>query len=262
MLAHAQLRAAAPLPVAAPSAKGRSGPRPGCRLTLVRDAAPFAFRATPEAVYLVGTAASPVGDDDISLEIEVEAGATLCVRAAASMIAWASTGSSLEITVRVGPGGHLDWHLPPLIASSSCRFFQLVKADLAAGATMRWAEEIVLGRHGEPPGRLGLRLDVDYDAAPLLRHQLELGPGVVGWDGPAVLGANRAAGLVLVAGRTPTTAPGVRAAPNVRDATAPTAGPGWAKMALEGPGSLVSAIGPDILSMRSALAQALCEQGG
>jgi len=238
VLAHAQLRAAAPLPVAASpedvlspddalprdgangaASSGWSGRRPGCRLTLIRDAAPFAFRATPEAVYLVGTAASPVGEDDLRLEIEVEAGATLCVRAAASMIAWASTGSSLEITVSVGPGGHLDWHLPPLIASSSCCFSQLVKADLAAGATMRWAEEVVLGRHGEAPGRLSLRLDVDCDGAPLLRHQLELGPGVVGWDGPAVLGANRAAGLVLVAGRAPTAAA-------VSDTTPATAGPG------------------------------------
>ncbi len=238
MLAHAQLTASAPLPVDAPPGKVRYGPRPGCRLTLMRDAAPFAFRATPEAVYLVGTAASPVGNDDISLEIEVEAGAALCVRAAASMIAWASTGSSLEINVRVGHGGHLDWHLPPLIASSSCRFFQLVKADLAAGATMHWAEEVVLGRHGELPGRLGLRLDVDYDGAPLLRHQLDVGPGVAGWDGPAVLGANRAAGLVVVAGRALIPAPGTR------DAARLTAGPGWAIMALEGPGSLVSAVGP------------------
>jgi urease accessory protein len=172
------------------------------------------------------------------------------------MIAWASTGSSLEITVSVGPGGHLDWQLPPLIASSSCRFSQLVKADLAAGATMRWAEEVVLGRHGEAPGRLSLRLDVNCDGAPLLRHQLELGPGVPGWDGPAVLGANRAAALVLVAGGAPTTGTTVRAA------SPPTAGPGWAVMALEGPGSLVSAVGPDLLSMRSALAQALSGQGG
>ena len=249
MLAHAQLRAAAPLPGAL------SGRRPGCRLTLVRDGAPFAFRATPEAVYLVGTAASPVGDDDVSLAIEVEAGATLCVRAAASMIAWASTGSSLKITVSVGPGGHLDWHLPPLIASSSCRFSQLVEADLAAGATMRWAEEVVLGRHGEAPGRLSLRLDVDCDGAPLLRHQLQLGPGVAGWDGPAVLGGNRSAGLVLVAGRAHSTAP------TLEDATTPTTGSGWAIMALEGPGSLISAVGPDIVTMRSALAQALCVQG-
>ena len=48
---------------------------------------------------------------------------------------------------------------------------------------------------------MSLRLDVDIDDHPLLRHQLELGPGVPGWDGPAVLGANRAVGLVLLAGR-------------------------------------------------------------
>jgi urease accessory protein len=226
------------------------GPRPleGCRLALVRDAPPVAFRATPDAVYLVGTAASPVGDDKVVIDIEVEAAATLRARSAASMIAWASAGSSLEINVSVAKGGCLDWHLQPMIASTGCSFSQRVRAKLADGAALRWTEEIVLGRHGEEPGRLSLRLDVDIDDDPLLRHQLELGPGVAGWDGPAVVGNNRAVGLVLLAG--PGTAQGERGV------LSPGAGAGWAAMPLEGPGTLISAVGADLAHLRLRLDEA------
>jgi urease accessory protein len=218
-------------------------------LALVRDAPPVAFRATPEAVYLVGTAASPVGDDKVVIDIEVEAGATLKVRSAASMIAWASAGSSLDVNVSVAKGGYLDWHLQPMIASSGCFFSQHVRAKLADGAELRWTEEIVLGRHGEEPGRLSLRLDVDIDDSPLLRHQLELGPGVAGWDGPAVLGSNRAVGLALLAG--PGTAQGEQVV------SSPGAGTGWAAMVLEGPGVLVSAVGADLSGLRLCLNEAM-----
>jgi urease accessory protein len=226
---------------------------------LVRDAPPVAFRTTPEAVYLVGTAASPVGDDKVTIDINVEAGATLKVRSAASMIAWASAGSSLEINVSVAPGGCLDWHLQPMIASTGCCFSQRVRAKLADGASLRWTEEIVLGRHGEEPGRLSLGLDVDIDDHPLLRHQLEIGPGVPGWDGPAVVGTNRAIGLVLLT--TTGVAEHAEASPSPR-ALAPAtpsrgAGAGWALMALEGRGVLVSAVGPDLARLRLGIDEAL-----
>jgi urease accessory protein len=209
----------------------------------------LAFRATPEAVYLVGTAASPVGDDRVGLDVELEAGAALSVRSAASMIAWASAGASLEVNVSVAPGARLDWHLQPLIASAGCSFSQRVRVELATGAALRWGEEVVLGRHGEGPGRLSLRLDVDVDGHPLLRHQLEIGPGIPGWDGPAVMGANRALGLVLLAGTDIVRRPS--------GVASPPAGPGWAVMDLEGPGVLVSAVGADLTRARHGLDQAL-----
>ena len=138
-----------------------------------------------------------------------------------------------------------------MIASAGCSFSQRARVKLAAGAGLRWTEEVILGRHGEGPGRLSLRLDVDIDDHPLLRHQLELGPGVPGWDGPAVLGANRAVGLVLWAG-TGVAAGGAGAPP-------PGAGKNWAVcgMPLGGPGTLVSAVGPDLARLRSSLGEAL-----
>jgi urease accessory protein len=192
---------------------------------------------------VVGTAASPVGDDQISLHVTVEEGASLNLRSVASTIAWASTGSSLSIEVEVRTGGSLDWHLQPLVASRWCDFSQRAAVSLAGGARLRWVEEVVLGRHNEEPGRLDLRLDVDVDRKPLLRHQLAVGPGATGWDGPAVLGRHRAVGFVLTAGEANVT-------------TVSAAGEGWAVMPLDGPGILVQAAAPHLLDLRKALTSA------
>ena len=45
----------------------------------------------------------------MSVEVEVGQGAVLPVRSAASMIAWASSGSRFDVEVTVGPGASLDW---------------------------------------------------------------------------------------------------------------------------------------------------------
>lgn len=235
------MRGKAELTASAPTRQDRAGE--GCRLSWVRDAPPMAFRAAPGAVYLVGTAASPVGDDQISLQVTVERGARLTLRSVASTIAWASTGSSFSIEVRVEEGGTLDWRLQPLVASGGCDFSQRAHVSLAPGARLRWAEEIVLGRYGEGPGRLDLRLDVDVDGRPLLRHGLEVGPAAPGWDGPAMLGASRAVGLVLTAG-------------DGEHASGAAAGTGWAAMPLDGPGALVQAVAQDLPGLRQALAWA------
>ena len=247
MRARAELRAEAPLAARNGAADGEAlgvyTPTPGCRLTRVRDAPPVAFRATPEAVYLVGTAASPVGDDQVSIDVQIGAGATLAIRSAASAIAWTSTNSSIEVNVSIGSSGSLDWRLQPLIASASCHFSHRSRVRLRGDASLYWAEEVVLGRHGEGPGCLDLRLDVDVDDAPLLRHQLLIGPDAPGWDGPALIGANRVIGFVLIAGA---------ASRGVDHAV----GDGWAVMPLEGPGTLISAVAGDLPTLRAALAQA------
>jgi urease accessory protein len=77
----------------------------------------------------------------------------------------------------------------------------------------------------------------------LLRHGLEVGPAAPGWDGPAMLGASRAVGLVLTAG-------------DGEHASGAAAGTGWAAMPLDGPGALVQAVAQDLPGLRQALAWA------
>lgn len=206
-------------------------------------AAPVAWRATPEAVYLVGTSASPVADDQLAVEVTLREGATLVVRSNAATVAWSGRGSTTTVTARVGAGADLDWAPEPLITTAGCRHRQTAQVELTASSRLRWQEMLVLGRHGEVTGSLLSELAVDLDGRPLLRHSLAAGPGTPGWDSPAVLGRARAVGLVLRAGA------GCAGA-------APASGPGWSVSPLDGPGVLALAVGPGALEVADALVEA------
>lgn len=238
--AATSLRARAQLTAGAPARPG--GP---ARLTWRRDAPPVAWRPTADAVYLVGTAASPVGSDEVDVEVTVEEGASLSVRSAASAVAWSSSGARTAYSVDVGTGAALDWQLQPLVATGRCRLQQHVSLQLATGAALRWCDEVVLGRHGEPPGDICLRLDLIYDGRPLLRHQVGIGPSYPGWDSPAVCGDARALVTELLVLATGTAAQ-----------LSPGAGPGWALMPLEGPGVFAQAVGDDLAQARQRMALA------
>ena len=186
--AHAELRVSAPLcpkpggakTLTAQRSKAPAGgevPPGSWDLAYVRDAPPVAFRATPEAVYLVGTAAFPVGDDCVSVEVEVGEGAALPVRSAASMIAWASSQSRFDVEVTVRPGASLDWQLQPLVASSACHFSQRARASLAEGATLLWGRNSSSAATANRRGTWTWPSTSNTPGAPLLRHQLMLGPG-------------------------------------------------------------------------------------
>lgn len=230
MHSRAELIAAAPL-----EAGGR------CRVVCMRDAAPVAWRSTLDGVYLVNTAATPVGDDQVEIEVGVQRGADLRVRSTAATVAWRSPGTTQHIHATVADGGLLDWRLEPMIATVGCWHRQHVGIDLRGAAELYWTEELLLGRCDERPGRLDLRLDIDLDGSPLLRHQLTLGSGD-GWDGPAVVGSQRGLGVVVRVG------PGARG-----DAMS---GAGWARMPLAGPGSLTLVVADDLTGVRQKLAAA------
>jgi urease accessory protein len=209
------------------------------RLARVVSAPPVTFRAAGGAVYIVGTAAGPLGEDHVTVRVDVAAGGTLRLRSAAATIVYAGIASRQTQEVRVGSGATLDWHPEPLIATSDCRHVQDVVIDLDEGAHLDWTEEIVLGRHGEEPGIVEFRLRVEVAGRPLLRHQLSIGQP--GWDGPAVLGPARATGLRLVVGSDP-------------PVDGRSVGDGWAWMDLEGPGRLLVAVAPDLAELRQRMA--------
>lgn len=211
-----------------------AGPDPGggpYRLIRMASAAPVAWRATPDGVYMVGAAASPVADDQVAVDVEVRSGAALVVRSTAATVAWGSRGSCQLVTAKVDPGGALDWRPEPLIATAGCDHRQKATIAMGSGARLLWAEQLVLGRHGEAPGSLQTSLSAAVDGRPLLRHSLEVGPRALAWSSASVLGAARAVGLLLAAGPE---AQGTRAH-----------GPGWAVMPLDGPGAVGLAVAGD-----------------
>jgi urease accessory protein len=223
MRAHARLRAEA-------------APGGGVRLVELTQAAPLGLRLVGDTVYLIGTAAGPLGDDVVTLDVCVGAGARLAVRSVAASVTYAGWGAEFHIGATVAAGGYLDWHLEPLVATNGCHHRVETWVSLASGAGVSWCEEVLLGRHGEQPGRIDLNLAVDVEDRPLLRNQLDTGPDNPAWDGPAVTAGHRAIGLHLLAGPGP---------------LAPAAsGEGWACMPLDGPGALTVVLAPDLPELR------------
>jgi urease accessory protein len=240
---------------------------------------PVAWRPTPEAVYLVGTAGGLTGDDDIGLDVCVASGGALVVRSTAATVVYAGTATRHRICLRAGAGSSVDWRTEPVVVTAGASHVQEASLYLAPTARLDWTDLVVLGRHGEAPGRADLRLDcvitgeavvaggvvaaggvvgaggavaaaaVGAGAVEpardrvLLRHHLSVGPGAAGWAGPAVVGANRSVGVRLRVG------PDLSPPPTAR-------GDGWAWMRLDGPGWLLSAVAPDLPTLLERMAAA------
>ena len=212
------------------------------RVTVLRSDGPLALRETPLGVYLIGTAAGPLGGDDLALDIDVGPGSGLVIRSAAAMLLLPGphgSGSALRITARVGPGGRLDFAPQPTVAAAGCDHRTDARINLGAGATLRWREEIVLGRHGEPSGRCASRLDVTLAGAAAYRGELAVG-GRQTDRSSAVLGGAGAVGSVLLVDAARPRPPAA-----VHD--------GLAVLPLAGPGAAVTATAPDAVIMARRL---------
>jgi urease accessory protein len=221
----------------------------GMRLPVQRSQAPLILRRTPDAVYLVGGAAGPLGGDVLQLRIDVRAGATLRLRAVAASVALPGRDgreSVLEVTVTVAAGARLEYLPEPTVAAAGARHRTEMRVRLAAGAALTLRDEVILGRHGERGGSCRTRLHVDLAGRPLLRHELN----VSGTDetslGPAVLAGHRAAGSLL---RVEPSWAGSPAAERPAGY-----GPDVAVMPLAGPAVLVTALAGDALTLRKRLA--------
>jgi urease accessory protein len=212
----------------------------GTRLCELRSEAPLALRPTPAGVFLVGSAAGPVGGDELELDVVVGRGASLTIRSAAATLALPGRDEvPSSMVVRADVDGSLRWLVEPVVAVTGCRHSAEVELRVGDGGVVLWRDEFVLGRHGEAPGRLVARLRCDVGGVPLLRHELYVGDP--GWDGAAVLGDARVVGSLLLAGG---------------DASArrrPDPGPGTAVLDLDGPGVLVTALGTSARSVRADL---------
>lgn len=235
------------------------------RLPVLRSQAPLVLRRTPDAVYLVGGAAGPIGGDSLDLRIEVRDGAALRVRTAAAAVALPGLDgleSVLTITATVGHGARLEYLPEPVVVSAGARHATVIQVTLAEGASLLLRDELILGRHGEPGGASRTSLRVDYAGRPLLRQALEVSGTDEASLGPAILAGHRAAGTLLhvdPATRPDAASPagsGARAdagsAPRDRAATR-YAGRDMAVMPLAGPGVLVTALARDAVTLRKRL---------
>jgi urease accessory protein len=167
---------------------------PGGRVRTVYGRPPLTVRRLrPErpdtaALCLVGSAAGPLAGDRLRLEVVVEPQARATLTATGASLAQGRDGvgdpASMTTAVTVGSGGRLDATPPPLVACAGSRTDTAVSIDLAAGASLRWRELVVLGRGGETGGAVRLAWDVHRDGVPLLCQQVDLADAeLLAWEG-------------------------------------------------------------------------------
>jgi urease accessory protein len=154
----------------------------------------------------------------------------------------------------VGAGAELVWWPEPVIAATGSALRLWTRVRLDPDARLHLREEQVLGRHGEPPGRLTSRLTVRQSGRLVLDQSTDVGTGAPpGWDGPAVLDGRRTLGQLLTT-RPCRTAP-VPEAP----AEGPSEGPSEAaSFALGGGLTLLTVVATDVPALRTTLTAA-CE---
>jgi urease accessory protein len=163
----------------------------------------------------VGTAAGPVGGDELALSVGVGAGAALSLASvAASLVHPGPTGaaSRVRVDVAVAARGTLRWQPRPVVLVRGCDHHAETSIQLADDAVLLWREEVVLGRHAEESGSLRQRLTIDRGGRPLLRTEIAVGPRWPDSLGPAGTAGARAVGTVVAVGvdLVPVAHPGVR----------------------------------------------------
>jgi len=211
------------------------GPYGRTRLTRLRSDGPIALRETPDGVYLVGAAAGPLGGDRLHLDVRVAEGASLTIRSVATALAMPGDGESVY-TITAEVDGHLDFAPEPTVAVRGCRHRALTRVSLGPSGSLRWLEELVLGRHGEEPGVHTSRIDITREGRPLLRHELRADSAS---RSRAVLGSARAVGSLI------------RTGPSVSHVE-----PGLALLPLASGGTLANAHAADSAALRRLLTAA------
>jgi len=172
------------------------------RCTTLRSDPPLTVRQCgPGHVRLVGSAAGPIGGDELRLDLAVGPGASLAMATvAASMVHPSPVPAVSSMTISATVAGDLRWTPEPMVLVRGCDHRVELSISLAPEATLLWAEEVMLGRWCEPSGSLFQRLRVDRAGRPLIRNDLALGPRWPGSSGPAGVGDSLAVATVIVVG--------------------------------------------------------------
>ncbi|HUZ20647.1 MAG TPA: urease accessory protein UreD [Acidimicrobiales bacterium] len=231
-----------------------AGPGGAARLTRLRCSGALAARPTPAGLYLLATAAHPVGDDASRIDLTLGPGASGVVRSTGATLARrGATGGSSTAAVRatLADRATLCWLVEPGIAAGGASHVATSTVRLAPSARLAWREEVVLGRHADPcPGSWRSRLEIRRDGAPLLVTDLGLGPGSPAWASASVLGGARVlSSLVLVDPGLP--------ADVWAELTARAPGAKGAAFALAGPGVELMAWGEELGACRAIVARLL-----
>ena len=159
---------------------------------------------------LVNTGGGIVAGDRLSVEVAVEAGASLLVTTQAAEKVYRSTGAEGGVTTRlsVAAGAHLDWLPQETILFEAARLRRTLVLELQADATFLGVEMLVFGRRarGEAfrTGALRDAWEVRHDGRLVWADRLRVVPAEAPdpFAAPfALAGAAALATLVVRAGR-------------------------------------------------------------
>ncbi|MEM8620793.1 MAG: urease accessory protein UreD [Actinomycetota bacterium] len=180
------------------------------RLVDVRCEPPLTVRECHDRILLVGSAAAPVGGDDLRTEVRVGPGATARIGSAAATLIWpaptttdgmARPSSSITHAI-VDDGGCLEWHPEPMVSLVGSVHRAATVVELAEVARCSIVEELALGRHGEPAGQLELTLRVRRAGRALIAHSERFGPHAHGAGSVVSIGEARHVICVVLVGPT------------------------------------------------------------
>jgi urease accessory protein len=196
------------------SVRLRRGAGGTVRVEGVLCSAPVWLRWDGATLWLVGSGASPVGEDHIRVRVDVGPGVAVAVRSVAATVVYAARGAGTrwDTDLHVADGALLDWRPEPVILTERARHEASTTVHAAAGADVTLDEVLVLGRAREAAGTLRSTLAVHVDDVPVLLTSIDT--SLPAWSGPAGVdgAAVVASRLRLVRGDTPTVADSQRGA--------------------------------------------------
>lgn len=219
-------------------------------LSLLPQRGAAARRSPAATVHMVGSATSPLGGDDVTLDVEVGPGADLVLTGVAATLALpgqAGTASRLVVRLRVADGAGLQYLPEPTVVTRRADHHGELHAELGTGARLRCREVLVAGRNGERSGRFRGLVRVQDGGRPLLVQGQELGDPQLQDSAPHLAGRRVLGTEVLVWGDDPAVA---------------AAGDWWSLSPLPGRGCLASAVGADAVTAQRALADAVAAHPG
>ncbi|MFC5286724.1 urease accessory protein UreD [Actinokineospora guangxiensis] len=199
----------------------------------------------PVTVHLVGSAASPLGGDDLHLAVEVGPGAELVLAGVAATVVLPgprAEPSRAAVDIQVADGGSLDYAPEPTVVTTRALHTTSLHATLSGTARLRCRETLVLGRTDEQPGSLVSDWTVIRDEVALLRQRLTIGDPTLDAS-PAGLAGHRVLATELRVGE-----------PHTAD---PVSGDWWSLIPLAHGGTLATALAHDAVTAGRRLAEAL-----
>lgn len=212
-------------------------------LTLLPRRGTAAGRDPALTVHLVGSAATPLGGDDVELDVVVEPGAHLVLTGVAAAVALAAPGGSrFAVRLEIGDGASVRYLPEPTVVTRRADHVTELSAVLGTGARLRCRDVLVAGRHGETAGRYRGSTRIVGPGGPLLVQTQDLDPSPAHLAGRRVLATE-----VLVWGADPAEA---------------SAGEWWSLTPLARGGSLATAVGLDAVTTQRDLATAVAAHPG